>query len=108
MRRGDIITVATPGDYGKPRPAVVIQSDNIAQTDSVLVCLLTSTLRDASVYRVDVPQRETTGLRARSQIMVDKIASARRIKCGAPIGRLDSATIQSLNRMLAVVTGIAD
>lgn len=108
MRRGDIITVAAPGDYGKPRPAVVIQSDNIAQTDSVLVCPMTSTLRDASVYRLDIRPQEATGLRAHSQVMVDKIMAARRAKCSAPIGKLDPAAIQALNGMLAVVTGIAD
>lgn len=27
MKRGDLVTVATSGDYGKPRPALVIQSD---------------------------------------------------------------------------------
>ena len=27
MRRGDIVTVAAPGDFGKPRPGVVIQGD---------------------------------------------------------------------------------
>jgi mRNA interferase MazF len=33
------VTVAVQGDCGKPRPAVVIQSDWLAETDSVLVCL---------------------------------------------------------------------
>ena len=33
MRRGDILTVAAPGDYGKPRPAVLIQSD-LLNTDA--------------------------------------------------------------------------
>lgn len=108
MRRGDIVTIAAPGDYGKPRPAVVIQSDNLGETESVLVCLVTSTRREAPVYRLDVPQGAITGLRMPSQIMADKILTVRRTKCSAPIGRLDAAMIQTLNRMLAVVTGIAD
>jgi mRNA interferase MazF len=108
MKRGDVVTVVAPGDYGKPRPAVVIQSDNLGETDSVLVCLVTSVLRSASVYRLDVPHDETTGLRSSSQIMVDKILAVRRTRCGQPIGRLDAPTVHSLNRMLAVVIGIAD
>ena len=52
MRRGEIVTVAVQGDYGKPRPAVVIQSDWLAETDSVLVCLLTSTVRETPLYGV--------------------------------------------------------
>ena len=27
MKRGDVVIVSAPGDFGKPRPAVVIQSD---------------------------------------------------------------------------------
>ncbi|HEY4114276.1 MAG TPA: type II toxin-antitoxin system PemK/MazF family toxin [Rhizomicrobium sp.] len=108
MRRGDIVTVAMPGVYGKPRPAVVIQSDNLGETDSVLVCLVTSTIRDASLYRLDLPADQKTGLRAPSQIMVDKIMAVRRAKCSAPIGKIEPASNQMLNGFLAVVLGIAD
>ena len=108
MKRGDVITVALSGDYGKPRPAVVIQSDTLLETESVLVCLITSKRHEASIYRLDVPGSELTGLREPSQVMADKIMAARRAKCGARVGRLDAATIQALNQMLAVVTGIAD
>ena len=27
MKRGDLVTIALQGDYGKPRPALVVQSD---------------------------------------------------------------------------------
>ncbi|MGH6904039.1 MAG: type II toxin-antitoxin system PemK/MazF family toxin [Geminicoccaceae bacterium] len=35
---------ALPGDYGKPRPAVVVQSDWLNQSDcsSIVVCPMTS------------------------------------------------------------------
>lgn len=108
MKRGDIVTVAAPGDYGKPRPAVIVQSDHLGETDSVLVCLVTGTLRDASIYRLDVPADETTGLRAPSQIMVDKIVAVRRAKCSTPIGKLGPESTQALNQLLAVVLGLAD
>jgi mRNA interferase MazF len=108
MRRGDIVTVAVSGDYGKPRPAVIIQSDWLRSTDSVLVALITSTLRDAPLYRLSVPESGSTGLKAPSQIMVDKVFAVRRAKCGDPIGRLDDATLIVLNRMLGLVVGIAD
>lgn len=57
MKRGDIVTVALQGDYGKPRPAVVIQSDWIDATESVLVCLLTSVVRDAPIFRLTPHER---------------------------------------------------
>ncbi|MEZ1817420.1 type II toxin-antitoxin system PemK/MazF family toxin, partial [Pseudomonas aeruginosa] len=46
MKRGDLVTVALQGDYGKPRPALVIQSDQFPGTASVVVLPVTSTLMD--------------------------------------------------------------
>lgn len=108
MKRGDIVTVALAGDYGKPRPALVIQSDWLDETDSVLVCLFTSTVRDAPIFRLTVEPSPSNGLQATSQVMVDKIMAVRRNKCGAIIGRLDEVAMLALNRMLALVVGIAD
>ncbi|HWK45746.1 MAG TPA: type II toxin-antitoxin system PemK/MazF family toxin [Stellaceae bacterium] len=108
MRRGDLITVATSGDYGKPRPALVIQSDFLIETDSVLVCLLTTALRDAPLYRLSLPVGHDTGLREPSQVMVDKIMAVRRDRCGAPIGRADASALLVLGRLLAFVVGVAD
>ncbi|MDE8348444.1 MAG: type II toxin-antitoxin system PemK/MazF family toxin [Acidocella sp.] len=108
MKRGDLVTVAVSGDYGKPRPALVIQSDAIDGTESVLVCLLTTTLRDAPLHRLPLTAGEKTGLRQASQVMVDKIFAIRRDKCGAVIGRIDQATILALDRLLMFVVGVAD
>ncbi len=108
MKRGDLVTVAVAGDYGKPRPAVVIQSDYLAETDSVLVCLLTSTIRDAPLYRLTLEPTPANGLNVCSQIMVDKIMAVRRDRCGGPIGRLEKVQILELNRLLALVTGLSD
>lgn len=108
MKRGDIVTVSVSGDYGKPRPALVIQSDFLPETDSVLVCLLTTTVRAAPLYRLALPAGAETGLREPSQVMVDKIMAVRRDRCGAVIGRTDAAVLLALGRLLAFVTGIAD
>jgi mRNA interferase MazF len=108
VRRGDIVTVAVSGDYGKPRPALVIQSDWLDETDSVLVCLLTTTIRDVPLYRLSVPAVPSSGVREPSQIMVDKIMAVRRDKCGPPIGQLDQAAMMALGRLLALIIGVAD
>ncbi len=108
MKRGDLVTVAISGDYGKPRPALVIQSDFLPQTDSVLVCLLTTMRREAPLYRLPVPAGAETGLREPSQVMIDKIMAVRRAKCGGRIGGLDETSLLALDRMLAFVIGIAD
>lgn len=107
MRRGDLVTIALRGDYGKPRPALIIQSDFLPETDSVLVCLLTSTSRSATLYRVPLPANEDTGLRAASQVMLDKIMTVRRDRCGPTIGRVDDATMLTLGRLLTFVIGAA-
>jgi mRNA interferase MazF len=108
VKRGDLVTVAVAGDYGKPRPAIVIQSDFLPETDSVLVCLLTTTLRDTPLYRLSLQANEVTGLCRPSQVMVDKIMAARRDRCGGPIGRADDATMTLLGRLLGFVVGLAD
>ncbi len=108
MRRGDLITVAISGDDGKPRPAIVIQSDFLPETDSVLVCLLTTTLRDAPLYRLPLPADAVTGLNQTSQIMVEKIMAVRRDRCGSPIGRASETAMRALGRLLAFAIGVAD
>jgi mRNA interferase MazF len=108
VKRGDLVTVAISGDYGKPRPALIIQSDNLPQTDSVLVCLLTTDPFAAPLYRLSLPADSATGLRQTSQVMVEKIMAVRRERCGAPIGRADTAAMLALSRLLAFVVGIAD
>lgn len=107
MRRGDLVIVSAPGDYGKPRPAVVVQSDRLP-LDSVLVALITSEIVDAPLYRLLIAPTEANGLVAPSQAMVDKIVALSRGKCGHVIGRLDDAALMVLNRMLSTVLGLAD
>ena len=108
MRRGDIVTVAATGDYGKPRPAVIIQSNMISATDSVLVALMTSSIAPAPIFRLTLEPTETNGLKVPSQVMVDKILAMPREKCGKVIGRMDQIGIVALNNMLSVMIGLAD
>jgi mRNA interferase MazF len=107
MKRGDIITVAVSGDYGKPRPAVVIQADWPEDSDSVLCCLMTTLDRDAPLYRLTVPATVETGLQQVSWIMVEKVFAVRRAKCGAVIGRLPAGSTLALNVMLGAVIGLS-
>jgi mRNA interferase MazF len=109
VKRGDFITVAAQGDYGKPRPAVVVQSDALAGADSVLVALCVgSGLIDAPFYRLTVEPRPANGLQKLSQILVDKILAYPRAKCGPVFGRLEPHELLALNSMLLVMLGLAD
>ena len=107
MRRGDIVTVAVAGDFGKPRPAAIVQSDYLNDTHAtILLCPFTGELVDAPLIRIPVEPSEENGLRANSQIMVDKAAPVRREKIGPHIGVLEPETLLRLNRSLAVVLGL--
>ena len=109
MRRGDLVTVAAVGDYGKPRPAVIVQTDAFPQSHaSVVVCQLTSDLADASDFRITIEPNPENGLRLKSQIMADKPVTIRRERIGRKIGRLDNEDMARLGIALAFVLGLAD
>jgi len=109
VRRGDIVLVALPGDYGKPRPALVVQSDALTADDcgSVLVCPLSSHLTGSTSFRIAVDPTESNGLRARSEIMVEKLAGVARSRLRGGIGRLDRAALTEVERALLLVLGFA-
>ena len=96
-----------PGDYGKPRPALVIQADQFAEVGSVTVVFLTSTVISAPLLRLTVEPSDSNGLRKRSQIIADKIMTVRRERLGEPFGRLDDETMLALNRSIALFLGLA-
>ena len=108
FRRGDLVTVATQGDFGKPRPALVIQSDLFNQTHpTVMLCLVTSVLREAPIFRLTVEPVAANGLKQTSQVQIDKVMTVLREKVGPSFGRLDDAAMVKVNRALAVFAGIA-
>lgn len=107
MKRGDLVTIALQGDYGKPRPALVIQADLFAATRSRTVLPLTSAPQDAPLLRVRVEPTPGNGLRVSSWVMIDKPATVPADKIGASFGRLDDAAMVSVSRSLALFLGLA-
>lgn len=107
MRRGDLVTVALQGDLGKPRPALVIQSDLFDMHPSITILPVTGELRATPLFRISVNPNELNALTKPSQVMVDKPQSVAREKVGAVIGRLDDETMLAVNRALAVFLGFA-
>ena len=105
MTRGDVVTVVLLGDYGKPRPALVVQADAFADHPSVIVLPITSHLVEAPLLRIDVGPE--CGLTRPSQIQIDKAQTPRRERVGAVIGRVDDATLRTVGRNLSVFLGIA-
>lgn len=102
-----MVTVVLQGDYGKPRPALVIQADQFAGAASVAVLLVTSTLTDAPLLRLTIAPTPRNGLRASSQVMIDKPMTLRRERIGQAFGRLEEAEMLAVNRSLALFLGLA-
>jgi mRNA interferase MazF len=109
LRRGDIVTVAAPGDYGKPRPAIVIQTDfiNRKNPNSAILALITSTLSGSPLLRLRLEPDSSNKLNKPCEVMVDKLLTVRRRRIGDSIGRLNVEQLTSLNRLLAFVIGLA-
>jgi|ERR1700689_4748824 mRNA interferase MazF len=109
MKRGDVVTVAAAGDYGKPRPAVIVQTDALpAAHASVVVCQMTSECSNAPDFRVTIDPTAENGLRVKSQVLADKPVTIRRERIGRQVGHLDDKDIARLNIALAFVMGLAD
>ena len=107
MQRGDLVAVAIQGDFGKPRPALVIQSPLFGNHTSVTVLLTTITLVDAPLLRVTVQASAINGLEKNSQIMIDKAMTLKREKIGPVLGRVTADQLTQVERGLAVFLGIA-
>ena len=100
MRRGDLVTIAVSGEYGKPRPALIVQADAFDLHPSVTLVPLTSELHDAPLFRVTVQPGKSTGLRKISQDMVDKTTTVPRAKVGQRIGRVDADTLRAIDQAM--------
>lgn len=107
MRRGDFVTIAMQGDFGKPRPALMIQADQFDEHVTATVLPVTSTLVAAPLLRITVQPNAENGLQKPSQVMVDKAMTVKRDKVGPAFGRIDADALLEVERCLAVFLGIA-
>ncbi|MDO3377958.1 type II toxin-antitoxin system PemK/MazF family toxin [Geoalkalibacter halelectricus] len=107
MKRGDLVQVALPGAFGKPRPALIVQSDLFAAHPSVTICLLTSHPQPTPLFRHTIEPNPENGLTTVSQIQVDKLMTLPRAKLGQVIGRLTKQQMQEVTQLLALWVGIA-
>jgi mRNA interferase MazF len=109
MKRGDVVTVAIGGDYGKPRPAVIVQTDALPESHaSTIICQMTSVIEASRHLRVLVEPSAANGLRIRSQVMADKPIAIHRKRVGRTIGRLTDQEMAQLDVALAFAMGLTD
>ena len=105
MRRGDVVAVAAAGDYGKPRPAVIVQTDAFPDDHPLHHCLPD-----------DIEPRRGSGFSHCARAEHGKRAANPLADHGGQagdgpaqhIGRLANADMARLNSALAFVMGLAD
>lgn len=107
MKRGDFVTIAMAGDFGKPRPALVVQPYLFDEHATVTVLLLSSTLVDAPLLRVTIEPDDRNSLLKRSQIMIDNAMTVKRDKLGSVFGSANDEVMLNVGRCLAIFPGNA-
>lgn len=108
MKRGDLITIAMSGDYGKPRPALVIQEDAFAELPSVTVLQLTSDIHEEHLIRITVQPDQLNKLNKPSQVMVDRTMTVPRTRAGQVFGRVDDKTMATIDLALLRFFGLSE
>lgn len=107
VRRGDVVLAAAAGDYGKPRPWLVIQADHYNDSErpgSVLVCPFT-THPETAPYRIplDLPAGDA---HRRSWVMVDKLTAIRRERLGAKVASASPEQLDAVGCAMIDLLGL--
>ena len=106
--RGSVVIVSVPGEYGKPRPAVVVQDSRLTFVmESVVVALVTTSDRGGQHVRVRVEPTSDNALRRTSRIMVDKLFSLHKHRVDQIVGRMDDATMRRVDEALKTILSLA-
>lgn len=102
MMRGDVVLVSGKGDYGKARPAIVVQADYLIDgLDSLTVCPLTSDILNREYLRVALEPTAENGLKRPSDMMVDKLQTYPKAKVFGPVGHIAEVDIRRLDAALS-------
>jgi mRNA interferase MazF len=101
LARGDVVAAVVPGDFGQPRPAVIVQARPYLESHtSVTVCPLTTHLTGLRMFRIMIAPDKNNGLDEPSEVMVDKVSSLRRERIAQSIGRLSAADMRAIDNSL--------
>ncbi len=102
MRHGDLVMIALQGDHGKPRPALIVQSDLFSEHPSVTILPVTGELRPAPLPQFRLDPTAVNGLQKPSDVMVDKAQSVARETVGNVFGHASEEEMLAVSRSLAV------
>ena len=109
MKRGEVWTQSGGPDYtGKPRPVVIVQSDELIDTHSIITCGLTTRRSPALYSRPHIAPTPANGLREQSEVMTDKISTVARTKLGEHLGALTDDDMARIQQALMLVLGFEE
>ena len=106
MKRSEIWTLRDDGYASKARPVVIIQSDDVNNFDSIILCLFTTFESDQITTRVRISADSTNGLKKDSYVMTEKIITVDKRELGERVGKLTANQMRDIANQLVVVLGI--
>ena len=107
MKRGEIWVVTGGGEFlSKPRPAIILQSDQAGDLSTVTICPLTTDQEHGARVRIPIEPSALNGLDSPSRIMVDRIATVRKTRLGGRIGQLSAGELERLSHALILFLGL--
>ncbi len=108
MKRGEIYYVVPPRDFGKQRPAIVIQSSLFLENaSSVTFCLMTGSVQFVNPMRILVKPTKTNGLGQPSLIQVDKVVTVDAERIRNRIGSITPTQLATLDAALKLWLGLS-
>ena len=108
MKRGEIYYVVPPRDFGKQRPAVVIQSSLFLENASTITfCLMTGSVQFVNPMRILVNPTRTNGLDQPSLVQVDKIVTVDAERIRNRIGTITPTQLATLDAALKLWLGLS-
>ena len=108
LKRGDVAIVAMQGEYGKVRPAIIIQTDALFDIPSVVIVPCTSEIVADCIYRPDIHPDPENGLQCQSQAMTDKIAAVPLRRVREIVGTVSADTLRAVEQAAQFVIGTFD
>ena len=102
------MTVAPPGEFGKPRLALIIQADLTLPAPTMTYLPITSDLKHVPDVRISIAPDPTNGLERESEVMVDRIQTSSLNRFGVVIGVIDVRTLRLVEAALSLHLGLLD
>jgi mRNA interferase MazF len=107
VTRGDIYLAAMSGDYGKPRPVIIVQADIADDLVSRVVCPLTTFNEPSTYLWPAIAPTAENGLLLQSYVMIEKIGAVPPHRFRDQIGRAAQNDMSEIGRCIAILLGLA-